>query len=171
MIEQAATRWWLVVAPLDIARSDSDAECKRLAYPDYEQRMLKWFGRKLLAMTFHDSPEPHRLLLFTDGTRARDYARRIEMIGIAGGSVPSVPTDLVTRGKGWSAVRVAGSEPTRRLVCRDLLLGGVRVEDYTEAAQDLATMTDVERTNDSTRDTPEDLSQYDGYSLHSFGPG
>jgi MobA/MobL family len=171
MIEQVATRWWLVVVPLDVAHSDSDAACKRLAYPDYEQHMLKWFGHKLLAVTFRDSPEPHRLLLFTDGTRVRDYGQRIEMIGIAGGSVPSVPTDLVTRGKGWSAVRVAGSEPTRRLVCRDLLLGSVRVEDYTEVAQDLATMTDVERTNDSTRDTPEDLSQYEGYSPHSFGPG
>jgi hypothetical protein len=171
MIEREATRWWLVVVPLDVARSDSDVESKRLAYPDHEQRMLKCFGQKLLAMTFRDSPEPHRLLLFTDGTRVRDYGRRIEMTGIAGGSVPSVPTDVVTRGKCWSAVRVAGSDPTRRLVSRDLLVRGVRVEDYTGAAQDLATMTDVERTNDSTRDTPEDLSPYEGYSSHSFGPG
>jgi len=110
LTERKATGWWLVVIPLGVARSDSDAESERLAYPDYEQRMLKWVGQKPLAMTFINSPEPHRLLVFTDGTHVRDYGRRIEMVGIAG-SEPSVPIDLVTRGKSWSAVRVAGSRP------------------------------------------------------------
>jgi MobA/MobL family len=170
MTERKATGWWLVVIPLGVARSDSDAESERLAYPDYEQRMLKWVGQKPLAMTFINSPEPHRLLVFTDGTNVRDYGRRIEMVGIAG-SEPSVPIDLVTRGKSWSAVRVAGSEPTRRLVCRDLLLRGLRVKEFAGAAEDLATPADVEQTTESTRETFEDLSQHEEYSPHSFGMG
>lgn len=170
MIEREATGWWLVVVPLNVAQSDSDAESERLAYPDYEQRMLNWVGQKPIAMTSINSPEPHRLLVFTDGTKVRDYVRRIEMVGVAG-SEPSVPIDLVTRGKSWSAVRVAGSEPARRLVCRDLLLQGLRVEEFAGAAEDLATPADVEQTTELTRETFEDLSQHEEYFPHSFGMG
>jgi len=170
MIEREATGWWLVVVPLNVAQSDSDAESERLAYPDYERRMLKWVGQKPLAVTFINSPEPHRLLVFTDGTHVRDYGRRIEIVGIAG-SEPSVPIDLVTRGKSWGAVRVAGSERARRLVCRDLSLRGLRFEAFAGAAEDFAVTTDVERTTESMRDTPEDVSEHEGYSPHSFGMG
>lgn len=150
---------------MGIDRLDSDAASKHLASSTYEQRMLKRFGNRLRAVTFRNSPEPHRALLFADGTHARDYGRRVEMIGTAGRSVPPVPLELVTGAKGWSAVEITGSDPILQLVCRELSLAGVRIEGRKRITQDIAAVTDVEQTNESTSDAPEDPSPYEEFSL------
>lgn len=167
--QTAMTKWWLVIAPMRIDGSDSDAACKHLASPDYEKRMLEQFGNRLREVTSQKSPEPHRALLFADGTRARDYGWRVEMIGTAGRSVPPQPLELVTIAKGWSAVQIAGPEPIRRFVCRELNLAGVHTEEYKTITQDVAAAMDVKQTNAST-DAPEDPSPCREYSPFSLGP-
>jgi len=75
-------------------------------------------------------------LIFSDGVRVSDYVERVEMTGNKAGPSPDIIEELITCGKRWTSVRVAGSEVARRGAWLSLSAKGVEVLGYEPSVDD-----------------------------------